>query len=166
MTRIRARRRRGIVCAVARNWIGRGGHERWHTFAEAVSVRVATGNAEYQAVEVVGTRAGDTSAKPLIGASEEAGESMRTVRTRLARNAAVDAGLVLASKARDAVVGVVAARLDAQTTPDAQVALVGRVAAVLVVLATAATGDETARQILTAGRKTDFAHRARLVRVA
>ncbi len=91
---------------------------------------------------------------------------MRTVRTRLARNAAVDAGLVLASKARDAVVGVVTARLDAQTTPDAQVALVGPVAAVLVVLATTPTGDETTRQVLAAGPKTDFAHRARLVGVA
>ena len=132
---------------VARNRIGRGGHERWHAFLGAVGriVCVAAGNAEHQAVEVVGTRAGDTSAEPLVGASEEAGESMRTVRTRLARNAAVDAGAVLASKARNAIVGVVTARLDAQTTLDAQVARVGRVAAVLVVLAAATTGDETTR---------------------
>jgi hypothetical protein len=91
---------------------------------------------------------------------------MRTVRTRLARNAAVDTGVVLASKARNTIVGVITARLDAQTTLDAQVARIGRVAAVLVVLAPATTDDETTRQVLAARRKTDFAHRAWLVRVA
>ena len=91
---------------------------------------------------------------------------MRTVRTRLARNAAVDTGAVLASKARNTIVGVITARLDAQTTPYVQVARVGRVAAVLVVLAAATTGNETTQQVLAAGRKTDFAHRARLVGVA
>jgi hypothetical protein len=129
-------------------------------------IRIATGNAEHQAVEVVGTRAGDTPAKPLIGASEEAGESMRTVRARLARNAAVRTDVVFTSKARDAIVGVATARLDAQATSDAQVARIGRVAAVLVVLATATAGDETTRQVLAARRKTDFADRAWLVGVA
>jgi hypothetical protein len=91
---------------------------------------------------------------------------MWAVRARLARNAAVDTGAVLTSKARDAIVRVATARLDAQATSDAQVARISRVAAILVVVATATTGDETTRQVLAARRKTDFAHRAWLVGVA
>lgn len=91
---------------------------------------------------------------------------MRAIRTWLAGNATIDAYVVLAGKARNAIVGVIATRIDAQTAADALVALIGRIAAVRVVLAGAATRDETTREILAARRKTDFAHRAWVVGVA
>jgi len=102
----------------------------------------------------------------LIGARGETGEPMRAIQTRLARNAAVDTLAVLASKARNAVIGVVTARIDAQTASDAQIALVGQVAAIAVVFATATAYDETTREIIAARRKTDFTHRTWIVIVA
>ena len=105
-------------------------------------------------------------AEPLIRASEETGEPMRTVRARLAGDTAVDTGVALAGKSGDAIVGVVTARIGTQTASDAQVALVGRIAAVSLVLASATAGDKTTREVVAARRKTDLTHRARAVCVA
>lgn len=128
--------RRGDVGAVD---VGAGhrlvlvGHERRHAFPEAVSVRVAAGNAEHEAVEVVSARSRDASAEALIGTSVKAGESVRAIRSDLARNAAVDAIVVLASKAGNTVVGVVATGIESQTAPNTLVARVGRIPAIVVV---------------------------------
>jgi len=129
---------------VARNRIGRVGHERRHAFLGAVgrSVCVAAENPEREAVEVVATRPADASAEALVRSGEEAGEAVRAIRTCLAGNATIDAYVVLAGKARNAVVGVITARLDTQTAFDAEVALVGRITAVAVVRASTTTRDE------------------------
>ena len=91
---------------------------------------------------------------------------MRTVRARLAGDTAVDTGVALAGKPGNAIVRVVTAWIDAQAASDAQVALVGRIAAVGSVVASAAAGDETTREVVAAGRKTDLTHRAWAVCVA
>jgi len=129
---------------VARNRIGRVGHERRHAFLGAVgrSVCVAAENPKREAVEIVSARVSDASAEPLIGTRVETGEPVRAIRPRLAGNATIDAYVVLAGKARNAVVGVITARLDTQTAFDAEVALVGRIAAVAVVCASTTTRDE------------------------
>ena len=91
---------------------------------------------------------------------------MRTVQARLAGDTAVDTGVALAGKAGNAIVRVVTARIATQAASDAQVALVGRIAAVGSVVASAAAGDETTREVVAAGRKTDLTHRAWAVCVA
>ena len=91
---------------------------------------------------------------------------MRAIRTGLAGHAAVNTNVVLAGKARNTVVGVIAARIDAQTAADALVARVRRVAAIIVDLTRASTCDETPREIIAACEKTDFPDGARTVGVA
>ena len=83
---------------------------------------------------------------------------MWAIRSGLAGNAAIDAHLVLARKARKAVVGVIAtARNGAQTASNALIAFVGRVAAIGIVVASAAARDETALDIDATRGQTDFA---------
>ena len=91
---------------------------------------------------------------------------MWAIRPRLAGNAAIDTRIVLTREARDAVVGVVATRIDAQTASNDLVALVGRVAAIGVVFASAASCDKTTREIIATRGKADFTHGTGRVGVA
>jgi hypothetical protein len=93
----------------------------------------------------------------LIGAREKTGEPVWAIRSGLAGNAAIDTHLVLARKARKAVVGIVTTRLGAQTASNALIALVGRVAAIGRVVASAAARDETALDVIATRGPTDFA---------
>jgi len=151
---------------VAGHCIRSVGHQRWHALLGAVSVYVATGNAEYEAIEVVRARTGDAPAETLIGAREETREAVRAEGARLTGGPAIHACVAFACEARNAVVGVVATGLAAQATSDAEVALICRIAAVIIVLAAAATGDETSREIVASREKADFPGRARVVLVA
>ena len=92
---------------------------------------------------------------------------MRAISAGLARNATIGAGAVLAGKTGDAVVGIIATLLDAETAVNGLVACIGRVYAVLVVRAGAATGDEAARKVFaSSGGKTDLTDGARVLGVA
>lgn len=84
---------------------------------------------------------------------------MRTVPARLARDPAIDAGLVLARKASDAVVRVGASRRGTKTSSDGGIARVSGIAAVLVALASTSARGEATCVILAAGRKASFADR-------
>ena len=90
---------------------------------------------------------------------------MRAVRTGLAGNPTIGAHPVLACKARDAVVGVIATRTGAKAAPDGQIAFVGWIGAIVVVLAPAAARDETARKVIAARREADFTDGACVARI-
>jgi hypothetical protein len=103
----------------------------------------------------------------LVGSSEPAGEAVRAISAGLARNATIGAGAVLAGKTGNAVVGIIATLLDAETAVNGLVACIGRVCAVLVVRAGAATGDEAARKVFaSSGGMTDLTDGARVLEVA
>jgi hypothetical protein len=91
---------------------------------------------------------------------------VRAIGARFAGNPAILARIALAGKARNAIVGVVATGLATQTAFNAEVALVCRIAAVVVVLASAATDDETTRELIAPRQKADFTGRTRGVLVA
>jgi hypothetical protein len=95
----------------------------------------------------------------LIGAREDTAEPVWAIRSRLAGNAAIDARVVLARKTGEAVVGIVTIRLggQTQTASNALVALVGRIAAIGIVVASAAARDKTPLDILATRGQTDFA---------
>jgi hypothetical protein len=88
------------------------------------------------------------------------------IRTVLARNAAIDADVFFACEPSNTIVRVIAARIDAKAATDALIALVGRVTAVVVIFACTAAYDETAREIIAAGRQTRLAHRTGVFHVA
>jgi hypothetical protein len=142
---------------VARHGTGGVGHEGRHALLRTDSVRVAARNTEHEAIEVIRARAGDAPAESLVGAREEAGESVRAIGARLAGDPAIHTHIVLARKARKAIVGIVTTRIGAQTASNTLVALVGRVAAIGIVVAGAAARDEAALDIIATRGQTDFA---------
>jgi len=150
----------GVISAlglVARLGGGRVRHQRRHALAGTIAVGVSARNAEREAVEVGAARARDAPAEPLIDARKETGEPVGAVGAGFAGHTAVDTSAALAGKARNAVVGVVATGLGAQTPTDAWVALVRGLAAVLVHVAGSAPGDEAAREVVATGGQTDLA---------
>lgn len=88
---------------------------------------------------------------------------MRAIRDRNAWDASVRADAVLAGETRHAIVGVVAARSRSKAPTGLGVAPVVRVAAIDVVLASAASGHETAFQIIASSLVAFIACRAGLV---
>jgi hypothetical protein len=102
----------------------------------------------------------------LIRACKEAGESVRAIGPKLARHATIGANAIFAREARHAIVGVAAARLDTQATMDLEVARVGGIAAVEIVLAGSSTGDEAPGVILAAGGQTNLADGTRSLVIA
>ena len=90
---------------------------------------------------------------------------MRAVGPGPAGNAAVGTCATFASKPGDAIVGIIAAGVDAETAVDAQVACVGRVSAVFVVLTGATACDETTGEVFAAGKKANFTGRTRVLGV-
>lgn len=88
---------------------------------------------------------------------------MRAIGADLTRHTPVDAGAILASETRHAVVGIAAAGLETQAAKDLWIADVGGVAAVGIVVACAAAGHEAAREIPAAGGQTNLARAARVL---
>ena len=159
---------RGLEASRDAAWNGLGlvGHQGRCALAETVLIGVAAWNSEQQTVEVIVAGPADAATEPLVGRGEEAQVPVRAIRAAGARDAPVDAGVVLARKPGDAVIRVVATGLAAQATTYARLTRVGRVFAVRVLLAGTASGHEAARKIAASGWQADLADRAGIVQVA
>lgn len=156
----------GTLGAITGDRVRPGRRERRHALLGTVSIGIAAWHAEDQAVEIIGARPGDASAKPLVGGCDEAPISVGAVERTGAREAPIHANTVLAREPRDAIVGIGAARLASKTAPDLGVTGIGGISAVGVVLARAAPDGEAPGVILAAGRQADLADRARVAFVA
>ncbi|MBW2190739.1 MAG: hypothetical protein JRG93_14325 [Deltaproteobacteria bacterium] len=119
------------------------GIEGGHALHRPIAFHVTAYHSEGLAIDIriAGTR--DATAEPLIVSEDATRKPVRAIGARFAGDPTVHARIALAGKARNAVVGIVATGIDAQAASNTQVALVSRIAAVVVVLAGAATGDET-----------------------
>jgi hypothetical protein len=88
----------------------------------------------------------------LVRAREHTGISVRAVEQVAAGDATVDACTALARKPCNAVARVITAGLLSKATTDGDVAFVGGIAAIPVLLAGPTADDEAARKLLAAGR--------------
>jgi hypothetical protein len=91
---------------------------------------------------------------------------VRTVGKSFARNPPVDTGVVLTREARNAVVGIIATGLDAETAVNGLVTCIGRISTVLVLRADPATDDDAARKVFANGWNTVLTDGAGVVGVA
>jgi len=154
------------LCVDARNRIWAEGRERGHAFSKTVAVHITAWNADREAVEVVSTGTADPPTEALVRAGKETEETVRTIQTGLAGSSAIDTARIFASEARNTVVGVRATRVDPQTAADGLVAEVRGIVAVVILLASAAAGHETTREVSATGGKTGLADGTGGVRIA